>query len=343
MKAIVIHAPKDLRIEDRDADAPGRQQVAIHLATGGICGSDLHYYIHGGFGAVRLKEPMILGHEVAGRITAIGEGVEGFVVGDLVAVSPSRPCGTCKYCTQGLHNHCLNMRFYGSAMPFPHIQGAFREVLIADATQCVKAEGLTPGQAAMAEPLSVCLHATRRAGEMLGKRVLVTGCGPIGVLCILAARRAGAAEIVATDLAPNALAHAERAGADRVINVAESPEVLDEYSADKGTFDVLFEATGVASALAGGINAVRPRGVVMQLGLGGDMTVPVQTLTAKELDLRGSFRFHEEFSTAVELMQKGLIDVSPLITHTMPLAEAEAAFQIANDRSQAMKAQITFA
>ena len=342
MKAIVIHAPKDLRIEDHDPGHPGADQVSIRLAAGGVCGSDLHYYNHGGFGAVRLKQPMILGHEGAGHIEATGSNVTGLAPGDLVAVSPSRPCGLCRYCAEGLRNHCLDMRFYGSAMPFPHIQGAFREILIADAIQCVKADGLTPGQAAMAEPLSVCLHATRRAGEMLGKRVLVTGCGPIGVLCILAARRAGAAEIVATDLAPNALAHARRAGADRVINMAETPDALDAYSADKGTFDVLFEATGVASALAGGINAMRPRGVVMQLGLGGDMTVPVQTLTAKELDLRGSFRFHEEFATAVALMQKGLIDVAPLITHTLDLADAEQAFLIAGDRSQSMKAQIAF-
>ena len=342
MKAIVIHAPKDLRLEERDPGTPGPGEVAIRLAAGGVCGSDLHYYNHGGFGAVRLKEPMILGHEVSGHVAAIGPDVDGLAEGDLVAVSPSRPCGTCEYSRQGLHNHCLNMQFYGSAMPFPHIQGAFREVLVAHASQCVKADGLTPGQAAMAEPLSVCLHATRRAGEMLGKRVLVTGCGPIGVLCILAARRAGAAEIVATDLAPNALSHAERAGADRVINMSETPDALDAYSANKGHFDVLFEATGVAAALAGGIHAMRPRGVVMQLGLGGDMTVPVQTLTAKELDLRGSFRFHEEFAISVDLMQKGLIDVSPLITHTMPLTDAEAAFQIANDRTQAMKAQIAF-
>ncbi|MEM0989175.1 MAG: L-idonate 5-dehydrogenase [Pseudomonadota bacterium] len=341
-KAIVIHAPKDLRIETRDPGEPGPGEVAIKLAAGGVCGSDLHYYNHGGFGAVRIKEPMILGHEVAGHVAALGPGVTGLTPGDLVAVSPSRPCGECHYSREGLHNHCLNMRFYGSAMPFPHIQGAFREMLVAHASQCVKADGLTPGQAAMAEPLSVCLHATRRAGEMLGKRVLVTGCGPIGVLCILAARRAGAAEIVATDLAPNALAHAERAGADRVINMAGDPEALTPYAADKGTFDVLFECTGVAAALAGGINAMRPRGVVMQLGLGGDMNLPVQTLTAKELDLRGSFRFHEEFATAVTLMQKGLIDVAPLITHTLPLAEAEQAFRIANDRSQAMKAQISF-
>ena len=343
MRAIVIHEAKDLRIEDQPQETPGPGQVAIRLAAGGVCGSDLHYYNHGGFGPVRLKQPMILGHEVSGHIEALGDGVQGLAIGDLVAVSPSRPCGTCRFCKEGLRNHCLNMRFYGSAMPFPHIQGAFREHLVADASQCVIANGLTSGEAAMAEPLSVTLHATRRAGEMLGKRVLVTGCGPIGALSILSARRAGAAEIVATDLADNALTHAKAAGADRVINIAETPDAMAVYEADKGYFDVLYECSGVASALAGGIAAMRPRGVVMQLGLGGDMSVPMMAITSKELDLRGSFRFHEEFATAVSLMQSGLINVKPLITHTLPLDEAEAAFQIANDRSVAMKAQIAFA
>ncbi|MEM7525291.1 MAG: L-idonate 5-dehydrogenase [Pseudomonadota bacterium] len=342
MKAIVIHAPKDLRIEEQEAGAPGPGEVRVRLAAGGVCGSDLHYYNHGGFGAVRIKEPMILGHEVAGHVEGLGEGVTGLSVGDLVAVSPSRPCGVCRYCVEGLPNHCLDMRFYGSAMPFPHIQGAFREVLIADAAQCVRAEGLSAGEAAMAEPLAVCLHAVRRAGEMLGKRVLVTGCGPIGALTILAARRAGAAEIVVTDIAANALSHGLAAGADRAINMAETPEALAAYAADKGYFDVMFECTGVAVALAGGVAALRPRSVLMQLGLGGDMTIPLQALTAKEIDLRGSFRFHEEFETAVSLMRSGLIAPGALITHTMPLAEAEAAFTIANDRSQAMKAQIAF-
>ena len=342
MKTIVIHAPKDLRLDEAAPGSPGPGQVAIRLAAGGVCGSDLHYYNHGGFGAVRLKQPMILGHEVSGYVEALGPGVDSLAIGDLAAVSPSRPCGVCRFCQEGLPNHCLDMRFYGSAMPFPHIQGAFREVLIADASQCAVATGLTPGEAAMAEPLSVCLHATRRAGGLLGKRVLITGAGPIGALCILAARRAGAAEIVATDLAQNALVHAKRAGADRVIDMAGAPDGLEGYAADKGYFDVLFECTGAAEALAGGIAAVRPRGVVMQLGLGGDMTLPVQTLTAKELDLRGSFRFHEEFPLAVEMMRKGLIDVAPLITHTLPLDQAEEAFRIANDRSQAMKAQIAF-
>jgi len=340
MRAIVIHAAKDLRIEERPAETPGPGQLRLRLATGGVCGSDLHYYNHGGFGAVRLKEPMILGHEVSAYVEE--PGASGFRPGQLVAVSPSRPCGACKFCLDGLPNQCLNMRFYGSAMPFPHIQGAFRETLVADASQCVDAEGLTPGEAAMAEPLAVTLHATRRAGEMLGKRVLVTGCGPIGVLAILAARRAGAAEIVATDLSDFTLGLARKLGADRVINSAAEPEALAVYGADKGHFDVLYECTGVASALAGGIGALRPRGVILQLGLGGDMTLPMMAITAKELELRGSFRFHSEFAVGVRLMQQGLIDVRPLITHSVALNEAETAFRLASDRSQAMKAQIVF-
>ena len=342
MRSIVIHGARDLRIEDRPPDILHPGQVEVRIATGGICGSDLHYYNHGGFGAVRLREPMILGHEVAGTITRLGEGVTDLEPGELVAVSPSRPCYTCAYCREAKYNHCLNMRFYGSAMPFPHIQGAFREVLVADAEQCAPADGLSSGEAAAAEPLAVCLHAANQAGDLLGKRVLVTGCGPIGLLCILVARCLGATEIVATDLSSYPLAVAEANGADITINVGESPERLTEYEADKGHFDVLFECTGVAQALAGGIAALRPKGVVVQLGLGGDMSVPVQAITAKELQLRGSFRFHGEFLTGVALMRKGLIDVKPLITQTVALDEAERAFQLASDRSQAMKVQIAF-
>lgn len=342
MKAIVIHSAHDLRIDDCAVERPGPGEVSLRLATGGVCGSDLHYYHNGGFGTVRLREPMILGHEVSAWVEELGEGVTGLIPGQLVAVSPSRPCGSCRYCQEGLHNQCLNMRFYGSAMPFPHIQGAFREHLVALASQCVPADGLTPGEAAMAEPLAVTLHATRRAGQMLGKRVLVTGCGPIGVLSILAARRAGASEIVATDLSDFTLAIARQAGADLVINTKTNPDGLSGYGADKGYFDVLYECSGAASALVAGIGALRPRGIILQLGLGGDMSLPMQAITSKELDLRGSFRFHEEFAMGVELMAKQMIDVRPLITHTVPLAQAEAAFTLASDRSSAMKTQIAF-
>lgn len=342
MKTIVIHAAKDLRVEEREAEEAGPGQVAVRLATGGICGSDLHYYNHGGFGTIRLKEPMILGHEVAGHVAALGEGVTGLSIGQLVGVSPSRPCHACRFCREGMLNQCLNMRFYGSAMPFPHIQGAFRETLVADAGQCVPADGLSTGEAAMAEPLAVTLHATRRAGDMMGKSVLVTGCGPIGVLAILAARRAGADLIVATDLSNYTLSMAKRAGADITLNIAAATDALDRYKAEKGTFDVLYECSGAQAALTGAIPAMRPGATILQLGLGGDMTLPMMQITAKELMLKGSFRFHSEYATAISLMQKGLIDVKPLISETVGLQDAVKGFELANDRSQAMKVQIAF-
>ncbi len=343
MKAVVIHAAHDLRLEERESERPGAGQVLVRIATGGICGSDLHYFHNGGFGTVRLREPMILGHEVAGHIEALGEGVEGLQVGQLVAVSPSRPCGDCGYCLKGLPNHCVSMRFYGSAMPFPHIQGAFRELLVAEAAQCAPADGLTPGEAAMAEPLAVCLHAVRRAGDMLGRSVLVTGCGPIGILAIVAARRAGADRIVASDLSNFTLEMARKAGADETVNAADDGGRMAAFAEGKGSFDVLIECSGAAPALTAGISALRPRGVIVQLGLGGDMTLPVQAMTAKELELRGSFRFHEEFHTGVSLMRKGLVDVKPFITHTLPLQDSRTAFEIAGDRTRAIKAQIAFA
>ena len=195
MRRLVIHAPLDLRVEEyAEATALGPQDVLVRIGAGGICGSDLHYYRHGGFGTVRLKEPMVLGHEVAGTVTAVGETVKRVRPGDRVAVNPSLACGACEYCAAGLVNHCLDMRFYGSAMRFPHVQGAFRDVLMCAEAQAVPiASHVSLGQAAFAEPLAVCLHAVRQSGGVKGKRVLVTGCGPIGCLLILAARYRGSA------------------------------------------------------------------------------------------------------------------------------------------------------
>ncbi|MEM6371219.1 MAG: L-idonate 5-dehydrogenase [Pseudomonadota bacterium] len=342
MKAIVVHAAQDLRVEDREMPAPGPGQVLVKMAAGGICGSDLHYFQHGGFGTVRLREPMILGHEVSGHVEATGDGVTGLDAGQLVAISPSRPCYNCRYCHEGKLHHCMNMRFYGSAMPFPHIQGAFRQYIVAEAAQCVPADGLSAAEAAVAEPLAVCLHAAKQAGDLMGKRVLVTGCGPIGQLCVLVARAAGAVEVVATDIAPFTLSMADRLGATRTVNMAETPDSLAQYHADKGHFDVHFECSGAAPALVAAIPALRPGATLVQLGLGGDMTLPVQAMTAREITFRGSFRFHAEFRTAVAMMQGGQIDVTPLVTHSFALDDASAAFEMAADRSQAIKAQIVF-
>lgn len=340
--AVVIHAAHDLRIETREVPDPQPGEVLIDMRAGGICGSDLHYFNNGGFGPVTLKEPMVLGHEVSGTVAALGEGTTELQVNQLVAVSPSRPCQSCVYCLRGQQNHCLNMRFYGSAMPFPHIQGAFQTQLTALASQCVVADGLSPAQAAMAEPLAVCLHAARQAGDMVGKKVLVSGCGPIGCLAILVARRVGAGQIIATDLSDYTLVKAKECGADLVINIATDPDALTPFAAGKGKVDIQLECSGAAAALGTGAACLRPGGTIVQLGLGGDMTVPMQTLTTKEITLRGSFRFHPEFANAVAMMQSGLIEVDPLITHSFEMTKAVAAFKMANDRCRAMKVQLTF-
>ncbi|NWJ25838.1 L-idonate 5-dehydrogenase [Rhizobium sp. RM] len=343
MKAVVIHAAKDLRVEEKEVESLGPGQVEVAIEAGGICGSDLHYYNHGGFGTVRVREPMILGHEVAGTIKALGAGVSGLTVGDRVAVSPSRPCNSCEYCLAGQQNHCLNMRFYGSAMPMPHIQGAFRQRLVAEAWQCHKvAEGVSINEAAMAEPFAVTLHAVNRAGALLGKRVLVTGCGPIGALAIIAARAHGAREVVATDVMDAVLEKALEIGADRVINVATNPEALAAYSANKGYFDVQFEASGNERAVRSGLEVLRPRSTVVQLGLGGDVSIPQNMVVAKEIEMKGTFRFHEEFGLAVDLINQGRVDLSPLLTSIYPIDDAVTAFEAAGDRSKSMKVQLAF-
>ncbi len=343
MDALVIHAANDLRIEDVVTPEVLPNQMRVHVRYGGICGSDLHYYNHGGFGTVRVTEPMVLGHEIAGRVEEIGQDVRRHATGDRIAVSPSRPCGQCEYCQQGLQNHCLDMRYYGSAMRTPHVQGAFRREIVIDESQAHRlADSVTDQEGAMAEPLSVALHAVRRAGPLLGKRVLVTGCGPIGALIIVAARRAGAAEIIVTDMGAYPLRAARKVGADVTINVAEQPDGLKPYTTDKGRIDVLFEASGNERALRGAIDALRPRGIIVQIGLGGDMSLPINAIVAKELELRGAFRFHEEFAMAVELLNKGLVDVKPLISAAVPYRNAAHGFALAGDRTQAMKVLLDF-
>ncbi len=343
MRALICHAPQDLRLEASALDTLGPQQLKVRVAFGGICGSDLHYFQHGGFGTVRLKEPMVLGHEVSGVVDSVGTAVTGFRIGQRIAISPSRPCNSCSFCLQGLPNHCINMRFYGSAMPFPHIQGAFREELVIDASQAHPiADRLSLSEAALAEPLSVGLHAISRAGSVFGKQVLVTGCGPIGALLIAGLRRAGAAHIVAADLADVPLACAQKMGADETVNLTQNPEGLAPFKANKGRFDVMFEASGSDKALRAGLELVAPRGVIVTIGLGGEATLPLNMLVAKEIDLRGTFRFHHEFAVAVEFLNQGLIDGKPVISHIVGFDKAHDAFKLASDKRQAMKVQIDF-
>ena len=342
MKALVCHGPKDLRIEDHPTPAPAANEVLVNVRAGGVCGSDLHYYNHGGFGTVRIREPMILGHEVAGVVSAIGAGVTNIEPGDAVAINPSRPCGTCGYCLRAEFNQCLNMRFYGSAMPFPHIQGAFAEQLLVTGSQCEKVgSDVSIHHAAMAEPLSVALHALTRAGSLAGKHVLIVGCGPIGAMCVVAARYFGALSITVADLVNEALDVARQLGADETVN-AGAVDAFAPYQGEKGYFDVVVEASGSQAGVNTALEVARPRARIVQLGLGGDISLPMNMVVAKELQLLGSFRFHEEFAWAAKLIRERRVDLAPLLSDVFAASDAVSAFERANDRQRAMKVQIAF-
>lgn len=344
VRAVVVHAPHDLRVEGFALDSVGPGEVEVRIERGGICGSDLHYYHDGGFGTVRIKAPMVLGHEIAGTVAAVGEGVTRVKPGMRVAVDPSRPCNACGYCRQGLQAHCTDMRFYGSAMRFPHVNGGFRERLVCTEAQAVPVrEGVGAEVAVFAEPLAVCLHAAARAGSLAGKRVLVTGCGPIGALAVIVARHMGAREIVATDVAARTLGVAKTIGADEAIDVSSDTGALDRFKENKGRFDVAFECSGHRSGVADAIATVRPRGTIVQVGLGGlDMPFPINAVVAREIDYKGTFRFFEEFEQAVDLLGSGRIDVSPLLSAVVPVERAREAFDLASDKSKAMKVQLAF-
>jgi L-idonate 5-dehydrogenase len=235
------------------------------------------------------------------------------------------------------------MRYYGSAMRFPHVQGAFSQMLVVDAVHChAFSAGTSASEAAFAEPLSVAVHAIHRAGEMMGKRVLVTGTGPIGALVVAVAKLHGALEVVATDIVDEALTRARAVGADRTVNVASDADALAPYAAGKGYFDVVVEASGNEQALRNALDLIRPRGRLIQLGLGGEVSIPQNQIVAKEIELCGSFRFHEEFAWAVALIGAKRIPLEPLLTGVYPLEEAVAAFEAAGDRRHAMKVQLSF-
>jgi L-idonate 5-dehydrogenase len=343
MRAVVIHAPHDLRVEEFSSveEDIGPRDVRVRIASGGICGSDLHYFHHGGFGTVRIREPMALGHEVAGHVEAVGAAVHGLARGDLVAVNPSVPCGQCASCRRGERNHCEDMKFNGSAMRFPHVQGMFRENMTVARERVFRMQaGVGAGEAALCEPFAVALHAVRQAGELSGKTVLISGCGPIGVLVIVAARLAGAERIVATDITEHSLAMAARFGADDCVNVANGAAELAPFLKDRGQIDVCFECSGNAQAVVAVIGTLKPKGRMVMVGLGGDCQMPMNQIVAKELVIRGTFRFDEEFATAADLISRRVVDLSPMISATYPMDEAAAAFAHASDRKRATKVQL---
>jgi len=337
-----VFAAEDLRVLDVPTPQPGPGEVLVRLGAAGICGSDMHYYFHGRVGSFAIREPLTPGHEASGIVAAVGPGVDRVAPGDRVAINPSSPCGQCAGCREGRENLCSNMRFLGSASVFPHVQGMFREYFVMPQRQCVPVRTEASLQEiAMAEPLSVALHSAQRAGNLMGKSVLITGSGTIGCMMVLAARLGGARRIAVTDVVDHPLAVARRVGADEVVRTDRLAEGT-KLSSVIGEPDVAFEVSGAAAALTACLETVRRGGVIVQVG-----TLPVEgvhllanLVMQRELDLRGSFRFGNVFDHAVDAIARRLVDVRPVISPSHPLAQAAAAIALARDKTRSMKVHL---
>ena len=341
--AATLFQAEDLRVVERPLGSLAPGMVRIRFGAGGICGSDMHYFRHGRTGDFVVGEPLVLGHEIAGDIVEISGPAPGLAIGDRVAVNPSRWCERCVRCREGRHNLCENIYFMGSASKTPHMQGGFASYFDAVPQQCVKVPKDLPYQAAaLAEPLAVCLHAVKRAGSIEGRRAVVFGAGPIGLLTLLAARLAGVGETAVVDLAAMPLAFAGKLGADHVVDISGGDAALEALAADR-PFDIAFEASGTAAGLASAIATVRRGGTAVQIGNlpGGLIPTPSNAVMAKEIDLKGTFRFGKEFDEAVRLIVEGRVDVLSLVTSEWPLDSAPAALRLALDRSQSMKVLLT--
>ena len=344
MIAAVLHGPKRIVLEEWEQPEPGPGQVLVRVRAGGICGSDLSYYFKGKSGDFVMRDPFVLGHELAGEVAGVGADVTEFTTGQRVAVNPGLNCGTCRFCVRGMVNHCLHMRFLGSASVYPHAQGAFREYIAVAESQCVAIpEGFDYATASMAEPLAVTLHALRHAPTLLGARVLVVGCGPIGCMLVAAAKRAGAHRLTAVDLAEPALRKALEMGADEAVAATDAAQI-DAWQQRRGTFDVTIEASGSPAGLETALRTAVAGGTVLQVGNmpAGQSPVSLNYIMSRELRFLGSFRFGAEYATAVEEIVSGKIDLRPLMSHTFPLREANEAFAMAQDRSQSMKVHLDF-
>ena len=345
MRACVIHGVEDLRLEERPAEKLGERGVRVRVRAGGICGSDLHYYYEGRVGNFVIKEPLIPGHEFSGEVAEVGPAVQRVKPGDRVAVNPGRSCGHCEFCRRGEINLCANVFFMGSASKFPHMQGGFREAVAVEESQCTAVPGTVPFTTiAFAEPLSVALHAIRLAGPLVGKRVLVSGAGPIGLLIVMAARHVGAQSVTSVDIVAATLRAARQVGATNTINLREAPDALKDLAASHNGFDVVIEASGAPAALESAINVAKRGGTIVQVGTlpHGGVTAPLNLVMAKELTLKGAMRFGVEFDWAVELLTSGALDVSPLLTGEFPAERAAQAFALARDRTAGLKVMLTF-
>jgi L-idonate 5-dehydrogenase len=330
MKAVVVHGPDDVRVDELPDPQPGPGEVLLAMEWGGICGSDLGYWRHGRTGTAMLRHPLVLGHEVAGRVAALGAGVRDVEVGLPVTVHPATVVGGDRLPERiaGRSNLHARVRYLGSAAFDPHTDGAFSGLAVVRADQLrALPERVGTRHGALAEPLAVALHAVHRAGDVRGRDVLVNGAGPIGSLVVAAARHHGARSVTVADVAAAPLAIASAMGADDMRDLSVGDPLPEDV-------EVVFEASGAPAALGGVLRATARGGTVVQVGNlpGTPAPAVLGELVSREINWLGSYRFVEEIGEALRAMAEG-VDVEPLITHTFPMDRAAEALATAADRA----------
>lgn len=329
MKALAIHGKEDIRWEDREVPTPGDGEVRLRVNYVGICGSDLHYYFHGANGEYTIREPLTPGHELSGVVDLDPSG--RLAPGTPVTVHPARYGAE----VPGLEDH-PHLRpggdYFGSAAANPHRQGGASELLIVeDHMVRVLPASLPLERAALAEPLAVAIHAVSLAGDITGKRVLVIGAGPIGLLVVAAAVKAGASVVGASDVREEPLDRAKTLGATEV-------SLVGRDTIENESYDVVFECSGVGVALTQAVRAARRAGSIVQVGMlpNADIAVNLAPLLAKELTIRGAFRFSTEIDDAVALLAESDA-LDSVISHVLPASDAVEAFELARDSSASAK------
>jgi L-iditol 2-dehydrogenase/L-idonate 5-dehydrogenase len=338
--AVVAHAKGDLRVEEVPLGVPAADEAVVEVLYGGICGSDLHYWLHGAAGESVLRAPLVLGHEISGRVVRAAADGTGPAAGTAVAVHPATPGpGAARY-PADRPNLSPGCTYLGSAARYPHTDGAFsRYVNLPVRMLRALPAGLDLRTAALIEPASVAWHAVARAGDVAGKTALVIGSGPIGALAVAVLKRAGAARIVAVDMHAKPLEIAAAVGADEVLAAGDADAIAAVEA------DVVIESSGNHHGLASAIGGAARGGTVVMVGLlpTGPQPVLISLAITRELDLKGSFRFNDEIDDVIAALADGTLHIEPVITHEFPVQDALEAFTVARNSAESGKVLLSFA
>ena len=307
----------------------------IQIKAVGICGSDIAYYRTGRTGVGEIHFPHILGHECAGVVAAVGRGVTRLHVGDRVAVEPGYSCGHCSACLSGRYNLCREMSFMGSAVAADYGEGAFAEYTLRPEKLLFRLpENANFADGAMLEPLSVGLHAARRASLRAGDRAIILGCGPIAACVLMALRAMGVYDVCMTDILPDRLARMKSLGATAAVNVGDlDADALKKLYA--GTdFDAAFDTTCNEQAINACLHWIKKGGAYVQIGVpSGKFLLDMQTIFNRGISVLPSFRYANTYPAVIELLKHGVVSSGPLITHRFSFGQAGRAMDLAASRA----------